>query len=468
VGTLVVDAGVQGPAVTGAEDVAQKFAMLSVYYASIGDQFDVSGAPSAFVPPEVSPQPLADALEVLATNPARLEQAIWQIVRNTPIRQAGQRTSRYPPEITDYLSLGDQAVLDERRAEYRMGASLVAACLRACHHDDKDLYAALIKAAAVEAVTGNDGFRRVVELLYDQSPEAFLSHLEEVSADDQRWRDERVLIDAIEKEVSVGIATYVERLAATAAYESFLHDPGRLGSKAGHDAMSIYPVHSIISQSTRQLWTSATVTTLAHGELDGLLAATQPDRWHEGSDVIETSHYVANPYSRKSVTVEIAEDHSIDGLLYEVATMAWGQDPAQQATFRNVLNVQRTVDPDPRPQRPAIDLQFSLCRSISSDVLWDTRNGGITLNEGFLKVVALGNDCWRVTSRKLLRFSDRTPYSGANGWTDFGQMLNYLAPAALSWWVDTETYSLGMRTAAAAQSVTTPKPRDNDEDGHDE
>ena len=79
-----------------------------------------------------------------------------------------------------------------------------------------------------------------------------------------------------------------------------------------------------------------------------------------------------------------------------------------------------------------------------------------------MRVVPLGGNRWRITSRKLLRFSDRTPYSGTNGWTDFGQMLNYLAPAALSWWVETETYSLGKRAAAADPQPQTDGNEDRD------
>jgi hypothetical protein len=55
----------------------------------------------------------------------------------------------------------------------------------------------------------------------------------------------------------------------------------------------------------------------------------------------------------------------------------------------------------------------------------------------------LAENTWRITSRKVLRFADRTPRVGASGWLDFGQILNYLAPAALTWWVESETYSMG-------------------------
>ncbi len=459
VGMVVEEVAPAHPAAKVADDDAHRYAMLSVYYASIGDRFDIAGAPSAFVPPEVAPLPLTDALSILATDGARLDQALWQIVRHTPIRQAGEHKSRYPPEITKYLDLEQQAALDESRADYRKGASLLAACLRACHHDDPDLFGALMKAAADETVLDNAGFARVIRLLFDQSPEEFLEQMKQTRSDPAEWQRARRRISAIEDEVGLGIAAYVEQLAATAAYDSFLDRLRRKG-KRNRAPMTIYPVASPIQQSTDQLWTSATVTTLAHGKYDILLDATDPANWHDGSDVIATSRYVDDPVELRPGSPHRGKDGSLEGLLYEVAAMSWGRDTAQQGVFENVLNVSRRYESVPGHRRRAIDIRFSLCRSISSRVLWDTRTGGIVMNEGFMRVVPLGGNRWRITSRKLLRFSDRTPYSGTNGWTDFGQMLNYLAPAALSWWVETETYSLGKRAAAAD-----PQPQsDGDED----
>lgn len=447
---LVGEAEVENLAGAGPDEAAVKYAMLSVYYASIGDRFSISGAPSAFVPPEAAPMPLRDALALLADDPQLLDQALWQIVRHTPIRQAGEKSSRFRPEVDDYLDAEQQKELDRRRATYRMGASLLAGCLRACHHDDRDLYDALRTAAKAKAVVNNEGFHRVVRLLFDQQPEEFLERLARTSAEDRLWSQAQQEISAIEAEVGLGIATYVERLAATAAYDAFL-DAMHGAGKRENPPMAIYSVASPIQQSTDQLWTSATVTTLAHGDYDILLDATDPANWSSDSDVIHTSRYVDDPIALTPGEPQRGSDGSIKGLLYEVAAVSWGRDTAQQGVFHNVLNVNRTLQRVPGHRRRRINIDFSLCRSISSDVLWDTRAGGITMNEGFMRVVPLGDDHWRVTSRKLLRFSDRTPYAGTTGWTDFGQMLNYLAPAALSWWVETETYSLGKRAARATK-----------------
>lgn len=444
------------PSVTGAADTTAppvsdalvKYAMLSVYYDSIDDQFTVSGAPSIAIPPEMKPLPLAEALAILSGDPDRLAKALWQIVRTTPIRQAHDEDSRYPPEIEPYLSRADQVELDNDRIEYRRGASLVSACLRACHHDDRPLFDALREATEVGTLRRNQGFEKVVQLLFNEEPEAFISRIGE------HWSETWQQIDAIEREVGTGIAAYVEQLAATAAYQAFIEKRSRWRNDTKRASLTVYPVSSVIKQSTEQLWTMATVTTLATGNYRDLLRAADPANWHDGSDVISRSDYITDPMrpDDRSPAPPKPDGHRF---LHEVAAMTWGTDPAQRAEFRNVLNVTQSVDQPPRPARPTIDVEFSLCRSISSDVLWDHRRGGITMNEGFLRISPLGRRHWRITSRKLLKFSDRTPYSGGTGLTDFGQMLNYLAPAALSWWVETETYSLGQRAAASQLSAPT-------------
>ena len=441
-----------------AADLLASYAMLSVYYASIDDQFTVSGAPSIAIPPEVKPLPLGEALAILAPDPQRLAQALWQVVRTTPIRQAGEEESRYPDELDVYLSPENQKELDKVRADYRSGASLVAACLRACHHDDQPLFRALSEAAQDKRLQQNNGFEEVVRLLFNEDAEAFITRVRE------HWDATRGQITDLEQEVGLSIAGYVEQLAATAAYRSFIESLPQWRNTTRRARLSVYPVSSVIKQSTEQLWTMATVTTLATGRYRELLAASDPAHWHDGSDVIKQSDYISNPMRPLEPDESQAErPPDFRGLLYEVATMAWGGDETQQAEFRNVLNIERSVRTPAKSERSAIEVKFSLNRSISSSVLWDDRSGGITMNEGYLRITPVGRKSWRITSRKLLRFSDRTPYSGGSGLTDFGQMLNYLAPAALSWWVETETYSLGKRAAAQEQATLTAARTDDNE-----
>jgi hypothetical protein len=97
-------------------------------------------------------------------------------------------------------------------------------------------------------------------------------------------------------------------------------------------------------------------------------------------------------------------------------------------------------------------------------MLWDSRPGGLLIDGGYLVARPLSmqrdggveHNHWRVTTRKVLQFSDRAPYSNPTGGMDFGQMLNYLAPAAVTWWLETDFYS----SKALGKSRTIP-PGDN-------
>jgi hypothetical protein len=123
--------------------------------------------------------------------------------------------------------------------------------------------------------------------------------------------------------------------------------------------------------------------------------------------------------------------------LWERAELSWGGNASRRALFDNVLCIRRySVRPD------AIDLTFSLSRSLRSRILWDDREGGILLDDGYIKARRLVDDRWRVTRRKIVKFSDRTPYANGRGWLDSGQILNYLAPAGLIYWLENDIASL--------------------------
>ena len=129
--------------------------------------------------------------------------------------------------------------------------------------------------------------------------------------------------------------------------------------------------------------------------------------------------------------------------LDERAKVSWGGDPNQEGRFHNVLNILTKYMYDNRDEDHAyVDVDYSLCRSIDSKILWDERAGGLLVNQGFIRIRPLGNRRWRVSMRKEVRFSDRTPYASAAGWLDFGELVNYFAPAVLTWWLECETYSL--------------------------
>jgi hypothetical protein len=136
--------------------------------------------------------------------------------------------------------------------------------------------------------------------------------------------------------------------------------------------------------------------------------------------------------------------------LAEDVAVSWGLDDTQSGSFHNVLRIDRfKVDAD----NAAIDLDFSLARSIDSRILWDERPGGIVVDQGFIKARRMGPERWRVTNHKVLLFSDRSPNVAGQGPMDFGQLLNYLAPAAMSWWLESELSSAGDEIYSDPQRV---------------
>src|SRR5262245_1509169 len=119
------------------ENARLRYAMLSVYYRSLGSQLESRGAPIAIVPPDVQPLSLEDALAILVKSGDErlLWDAYWRIVRSVPVE--GSRRSlerRYPKALLDRLGLEMLADLDVRRQESRAGAQIFAAALGACAH----------------------------------------------------------------------------------------------------------------------------------------------------------------------------------------------------------------------------------------------------------------------------------------------------------------------------------------------
>jgi hypothetical protein len=73
-----------------------RLAMVSVYYHTVGRQFEIRGAPSVMLPPEVRPMSLEGALAVLAPSPTRLREALWQTVQSVPLDMSKDTTEAQP------------------------------------------------------------------------------------------------------------------------------------------------------------------------------------------------------------------------------------------------------------------------------------------------------------------------------------------------------------------------------------
>jgi len=182
-----------------------------------------------------------------------------------------------------------------------------------------------------------------------------------------------------------------------------------------------------------------------------LFEVIDPLAWHKNSDVIQDTYYVADPWDpqTKHPDQSSAPFEPPGRLLFENVSVGFGFDEdVHSGGFTNVLALDKFTK-----DSTGIMLPFRLCRSIDSRIFWDARAGGILIDGGFIQArpvlvgsaaqddeaVAIENR-WRVTTRKVLRFSDRTPSSSAPGLLDFGQLLNYLVPAAVTLWLETDFY----------------------------
>lgn len=450
------DVGVASEPEPQNDDPLLRFAMLSVYYASLGRQFEIRGAPSVLLPPQVRPLELGDALDLLSASPSRLREALWLVVRG--VRWQGLpsiRTESYPSELVRYLRPGSLEIFAQLRRQYRQDANVFAAALVACRDDFRSQFTELCGVWAKEAEKRPGGFSAVTDLLIGMPGSNYLERM----IPDAEWAAARGELDRLESDVGLNVYDFVEELADAAAFQQFCAD--YLLERPPATSLTVFPVSSVIRQDSRTLVTNATVTTLVRGDFDALSRVADPQRWSSSSDVIRRARYVADAFERVPLTVDqrptVGAGFEGTRLLDEKAVLSWGKQDDQQGHFTNVLNIQHAVGgPEHKPQ--SIEVRFSLRRSIDSGVLWDRRAGGLQLNQGYLKVRPVGPDAWRVTTRKVLRFSDRTPGVGGRDWFDFGQMLNYLAPAALTWWVESETYSLADPAPTGAGSQPAPEP----------
>jgi len=423
---------------------AIRSAMLSVYYESLGRQFEITGAPSVLLPPQARTQPLAESLEALNDSPPHLLAALWLLVRGVRDGEGGGGPGNYPVEMLSYIEPGSLAALVQRRRYYRAGANLFAAALVACrdgYWDQFDGLSLLLKKPS------GLGISEVTSLLMRVSADECLDNMSKLT---ERERSQ-TQIRCLEREVGLNIYDFVEQLADAAAFYRFANEYICPTGFAHDGGLLVFPASSVIRQDRRTLTTSATATTLVSGKPVALGIAMDPQAWGWSSDVIGQTCYVRDPFTLEEPFPSSQGQHTaseplglgFDGVrfLKEDAVFAWGPRSDERSSFNNVLNVRhRVAHPGLEEQR--ISVEFSLCRSIGSSVMWDRRSGGLQLNQGFMKARPLGQGIWRVTWRKLLRFSDRTPYAGTQGLLDLGQMLNYLAPAALTWWVESEIYSM--------------------------
>jgi hypothetical protein len=452
------------------QNALQRYAMLSVYYRSLGSQLESRGAPVMAVPPEVRPLPLDEALGHLKGSKERLWDAYWRIVRAAPVEGWKTRSlaRRYPPALIEAMRDDgiDIRTLDEFRQDARANAHLLAAALNACAEQRWDEADALAKLLEVRSERDEPGLGQVtrsalgvpahelVRSLADPVPYTDPA-LESEPGSEPITRERRAdELHKLQADVGLSLNDFVADFLDTVAFARFKWHCGAPDS--------VLTSSCIVRQDTSTLTTTATVTSLVDGEFEVLARVLDPLGWPRCSDVIKDTYYLRDPFDPVDPKSKMRKGPLGRGLrephfMFEHVQITWGLDNVQTGWFNNVLVIHPyTV----KPGRRTISMHYRLARSIDSRILWDQRDGGILIDEGYILVRPVGRERLRMTVRKVLKFSDRTPYSSAPGWLDFGQMLNYLAPASITWWLETELYSAectkygGTKKLATARAPT--------------
>ena len=452
------NAAVRQQADEAREETELRYAMLSVYYRSLGGQLQTQGAPAIAVPPEVRPLPLDEALHRLERSPDQLWEAYWRIVRSVPVMGWRQPDveRRYPRALVERLELDLVEHLERLRQESRATAHLLAAALgalAASQWHEANALADLLELSS----------RRVPEAIRDTTAELLgmpahklvrefadeTARRSETDSRDQRARE----LQKLPGEVGLDLNTFAEDFLDTVAFAQFMKDQDLQQQRQRLTLTS----SSVVRQDTNSLTTTATITALVQSPFKVLRQVLDPLAWPKCSDVICKTFYLDDPCdlaTRRPDPPTLGEGFDDSRYMFEHVEVRWGDDDVQTGEFRNVLVIDGFK---PSRERGTISLRFRLCRSIDSRMLWDERAGGILIDGGYIVVrpVKQGGP-FRMTARKVLRFSDRTPYSGAAGLFDFGQMLNYMTPAAVTWWLETDLCSArclenAQRRAAAAE-----------------
>ena len=438
------------------DDAAYNYALQSVYYHSLGSELESRGAPVMAVPPQVRPLPLDEALDELKDNLGLLWSAYWRIVRSVPV-EGWERplVRRYPPAFVDAMAkLGEDklARLDEFRRHGRARAHFLTAALLAAVERPPEEVKPLRKLLE-KALSGED--QDVVESLVNGMGTALgttgTKFVDALASEDGQKRA-REDLTKLQAEVGLNLSDFAEDFLDTVAFQCFKGE-----CELPNDVVKAVLTSScIVRQDTNTMTTTATVTTLAPGAtLDTLREMIDPLHWPDNSRVIQDTHWVNGAFDLSERSYETGEPtFSEPRFLYEDVHVGWGLDNVQRGGFRNVL----AVDYFKANKRTGISLPFRLSRSIDSRVMWDSRPGGILIDGGYLVARPVGEGSWRVTTRKVLQFSDRAPNSTPTGGMDYGQMINYLAPAAVTLWLETDFYeSMGESKDTAARTESPSK-----------
>jgi hypothetical protein len=431
--------------------------MQSVYYHSIGRQFVSESAPAVLLP-GLDPMSLSEALQTLAAAHTWMRQAIWTIARGVapvPLSSAAHLPpgiERYPRALLDVLTpreRGQLAVFEQlrsgfcREAEILSSALVALAPLRDCWGRFDEVRRAYFGPPGSRPSALDTALREALGLDPTGGKNAFTvtKYLEEElhrSTAPQACERE---LRGFEREVGMSLPDFMVQFADSVAFKRcFATEP----------PANVFPAASITVQDTDSLTTHVTVTALVSDQsFENLRVAMDPQCWSDGSAAFRMTRYVKGPFDLAALDPPppLGDPGPPPRMLEEDVVLLWGREDEEGGSCRNVLRMNR-LDFDAAGAR--IDVEFDLCRSVSSRFLWDVRAGGLLADSGY----SLARDVcdvpglWRLTSHKTVLWSDRLPYASGAG-HEFGEALNYLAPALTCWWLESEMYGHMSSTSTA-------------------
>ncbi|MDA0167082.1 hypothetical protein OM076_42875 [Solirubrobacter ginsenosidimutans] len=449
-----------------------KPAMLSVYYHALGDQLQTRGSAAALVRPEVEPMPLDEALDCLARDAirrddwSRVREALWALIRSvSPPRgeddcKEKMILERYGTELPAFVAdhrLFNLGQFDSDRMSCRRDARLFSAALVAYPQQLSAPIGLYNQEVATKSSKFESATRNTSVLGKGVSAADFLAQIDGLPSVPPEIKDGRrtpvpntreavsQALNRLEDEVGVTIDGYIAAFADTVMFMDLWRETNHWDPS---QPVTIFPSFSVTTQDAATLTTSVTATALVTpAEFLCITRAIDPRRWQKLSDQFHRVRFVMDEFATQAEEIETPIGEGLRArtrpyLVEEKVGVASDVVGAEVGYFHNVLQIDTfDVQVGAAPENCFADLEFSLYRSLDSKVLWDVRPGGLLIDSGWTKVRHVSDNTWRLTANKTLRFADRTPRTGWDGPLDFGQMLNYLAPAALTAWLNNDLYS---------------------------
>jgi hypothetical protein len=429
--------------------------MQSVYYHSIGQRFVSESAPAVLLP-GLDPMSLTEALQTLAAAGVWMRQAIWTIARAVtpaPLSSAARLPpgiERYPRALLDVLTPAERgrlAAFEQLRSGFCREAEILSSALvalaprcdcwtrfdavRTAYFGPEDGHRSVLDDALRDALhigPGDDGNAFSVTKYLEEE-------LHRATASQHCERELR----GFEREVGMSLPDFMWQFADSVAFNRCF---------PADATVNVFPAASITVQETDTLMTHVTVSALvSHLPFERLRVALDPRSWRD--DVFRTTRFVRGPFDLEPLDPPppLGDPGPAPRMFEESVVLLWGREDEEGGSCRNVLRMSR-LDFD--ATRARIDVEFELCRSVSSRLLWDVRAGGLLADAGYslARDVCAVPGLWRVTTHKTLLWSNRLPYASGAG-HDFGEALNYLSPALVCWWLESEMYGGGSSPSTA-------------------